>query len=84
MKNDTVIETRPFAPSDTQHFWECSGCRSIPFDFRVKGSVVFSVGEPPKDKIEGHLKNCMGRKPLAISRSTTIEPYHGEGQVGGR
>jgi len=77
MKNDVNnIETRPFVPSDTVHFWECSGCRSIPFDFRTKGSVVFSVGEPTKDKVEGHLKNCTGGKPLAIPRSAAIEPYY--------
>jgi len=31
------------------------------------------------DKVEAHLKNCTGGKPLAISRSSTIEPYYGEG-----
>jgi hypothetical protein len=79
MKDDMNIETRPFIPSETQYFWECYGCRSIPFDYRAKGSVVHSVGEPPREKIEGHLKNCTGGKPLAIPRYATIEPYYGEG-----
>ncbi|KAL7534172.1 hypothetical protein ACHAXR_005698 [Thalassiosira sp. AJA248-18] len=79
MKNDVNIEARPFVPSDTENFWECNGCRSISFDFRAKGSVVYSVGEPPRSKIEGHLNNCTGRKPLPIPRSATIEPYYGEG-----
>ena len=74
MKNDINIEPRPFVPSDTQHFWECNGCRSIPFDFRARGSVVYNVGEPEKSKIEGHLSICTGKKPLAIPRSATIEP----------
>ncbi|KAL3803753.1 hypothetical protein ACHAW5_004604 [Stephanodiscus triporus] len=79
MKDDMNIETRPFIPSETQYFWECYGCRSIPFDYRAKGSVVHSVGEPSKEKIQGHLKNCTGGKPLAIPRSAKIEPYYGEG-----
>jgi hypothetical protein len=78
MKNSTNIETRPFVPSDTEHFWECSGCRSVPFDFRAKGSIVFSATEPSEEKIEHHLKNCTGGKPLVIPQSSTIEPYYGE------
>ncbi len=73
------IETRTFIPSETQYFWECYGCRSIPFDYRAKGSVVHSVGEPPREKTEGHLKSCTGGKPLAIPRSAIIEPYYCEG-----
>ncbi|KAL3817497.1 hypothetical protein ACHAXA_007087 [Cyclostephanos tholiformis] len=79
LKDDINIESRPFIPSETEYFWECDGCRSIPFDYRAKGSVVHSVGEPPREKIEWHLKNCTGDKPLAIPRSATIEPYYGEG-----
>jgi hypothetical protein len=79
MKTSVNIETRPFVPSDTEHFWECSVCRSIPFDFRAKGSVLFSVEEPPAGKIEQHLRNCTGAKPLAIPHSASIEPYYGEG-----
>jgi len=79
MKDDVYIETRPFVPSEPQYFWECYGCRSIPFDYRAKGSVVHSVGEPPREKIELHLKICTGGKSLAIPRSATIEPYYGEG-----
>ena len=79
MKDDTKTESRPFIPSETQYFWECYGCRSIPFEYRAMGSVVHSVGEPPREKIEGHIRHCTGEKPLAISRSATIEPYYGEG-----
>ena len=79
MKDDVNIETRPFIPSETQYFWECHSCRSNPFDYRAKGSVVHSVGDPPREKIEGHLRNCTGGKSLAIPRSATIEPYYGEG-----
>ena len=79
MKGDTNIETRPFVPSDTEYFWECYRCRSLPFDYRAKGSVVHSVGEPERKKIEDHIKNCTGEIPLAIPRSAIIEPYYGEG-----
>ncbi len=78
MKNAVNIEARPFVPCETENFWECSGCRFIPFDFRVKGSVVFSVAEPPPEKIEQHLRNCTGGTPLLIPRSASIEPYYGE------
>jgi len=80
MRNDNVnvnVETRPFVPSDTQYFWECNSCRHIPFDFRAKGSVVYSVGEPSRDKIDGHLQCCTG-KPLVIPQNATIEPYYGQ------
>ncbi|KAL7550445.1 hypothetical protein ACHAWF_013680 [Thalassiosira exigua] len=79
MKNDVNIEPRPFVPSDTENFWECNECRFVPFDFRSKGSVVFSVGEPAKDKIEAHIKTCKGRTPLQIPHTASLEPYYGEG-----
>lgn len=79
MKNAVNIETSPFVPSETAHFWECSGCRWISFDFRAKGSVVFSVAEPTAEKIKQHLRNCTGGKPLVIPQSAVIEPYYGEG-----
>lgn len=40
---------------------------------------MFSVGEPPRDKIEGHLKICTRGKPLTIPRSATLEPHYSEG-----
>ena len=78
MRNDNVsVDTRPFVPSDTQYFWECNSCRHIPFDFRAKGSVVYSVGEPSRDKIDGHLQCCTGR-PLTIPQNAKLEPYYGQ------
>jgi len=79
MRNDVNVnvDTRPFVPSDTQYFWECNSCRHVPFDFRAKGSVVYSVGEPSRDKIDGHLQCCSGR-PLVIPQSATLEPYYGQ------
>ena len=77
MKNDVNVEARPFVQCETEHFWECSGCRLVPFDFRARGSVVFSVAEPPPEKIEQHLRNCTGGTPLLIPQSASIEPYYG-------
>jgi hypothetical protein len=76
---ETTTTMPSFIPSETQYFWECHGCMSIPFEYRAKGSVVHSVGEPPREKVEGHLQHCTGEKPLAIPRSATIQPYYGEG-----
>lgn len=68
-----------FQPSDTKYFWECKACKSVPFHFRSKGSVVFSAGEPEAETIENHLRNCKGDKSLAIPRNAKIEPFYGYG-----
>jgi endogenous inhibitor of DNA gyrase (YacG/DUF329 family) len=78
MKNSTNIERRSFVPTTTEHFWECNGCRTVPLDFRAKGSVVFSVNEPTNDQVSRHLQICSGNKPLVIPHNATIEPFYGE------
>jgi len=67
-----------FQPSDTKYFWECKACKSVPFHFRAKGSVVFSAGEPEAETIENHLRNCKSDKSLAIPRNAKIEPFYGD------
>ena len=78
MKNSTNIETRSFVPTTTEHFWECNGCRMVPLEFRARGSVVFSAGQPSNDQVAKHLLICGGNKPLTIPHNATIEPYYGE------
>jgi len=78
MKNSTNIERRSFVPTETKNFWECNGCRMVPLEFRAKGSVVFSAGEPSNDQISRHLSECSGNKPLTIPHNATIEPFYGE------
>ena len=78
MKNSTNIDRRSFVPTTTEHFWECNGCRAVPFDFRAKGSVVFSVSEPTNDQVSHHLKICSGKQALTIPHNATIEPFYGE------
>jgi hypothetical protein len=78
MKHDTNIEMRPFVPSEMNCFWECSRCKSVPVQFRSRGSVVFSVEEPTAEMIEDHVKICNGSQPLAVPRNATIEPFYGD------
>ncbi len=78
MKNSTNIERRSFVPTETKNFWECNGCRMVPLEFRAKGSVVFSAGEPSNDQISRHLSECSGNKPLTIPHNATIESFYGE------
>lgn len=78
MKTSTNIEMRSFVPSTIEHFWECTGCRTVPLDFRAKGSVVFSVNEPTNDQVARHLQICGENKPLIIPHNATIEPFYGE------
>lgn len=78
MKHSTNIERRSFVPTETKNFWECNGCRMLPLEFRAKGSVVFSAGEPSNDQVSRHLSECGGNKPLAIPHNATIEPFYGE------
>jgi hypothetical protein len=78
MKSSTNIEKRSFIPTTTEHFWECNGCRTVPLEFRAKGSVVFSVNEPSNDQVARHLQICNGNKPLVIPTHATIAPFYGE------
>lgn len=78
MKKSTNIERRSFVPTTTEHFWECNGCRTVPLDFRAKGSVIFSASEPTNDQVSRHLQICDGNKPLVIPHNATIEPFYGE------
>ena len=78
MKNSTNIERRSFVPTETKNFWECNGCRMVPLEFRARGSVVFSAGEPSNDQVSKHLSECGGSKPLTIPHNAIIEPFYGE------
>ena len=78
MRHDTNIEMKPFVRSEMNCFWECSKCRSVPIQFRSKGSVIFSVEEPPAEMIEDHVKTCNGIQALLIPRTATIEPFYGD------
>lgn len=75
MRHAQRIDTRPFVPSETAHFWECDGCKSIPFQFRAKGSVVFNIGEPTMALIEGHLRICNGPAATMVRNAAPAEPF---------
>eukprot|EP00804_Cyclotella_cryptica_P028945 CCRYP_012373-RG/>CCRYP_012373-RG protein AED:0.05 eAED:0.05 QI:4461/1/1/1/0.36/0.25/12/996/975 len=78
MRHDTNIDVRPYVPSEMNCFWECSKCRSVPIQFRSKGSVIFSVEEPTAEMIEDHVKICNGIQALLVPRTATIEPFYGD------
>jgi len=68
----------PFQPS-YGHFWECSLCKSIPFQWRSSGSVLFSIGvAPPRARTEWHVAVCnAGKLPTSTNGGlslTNLEP----------
>ncbi len=67
-----------FKESAIEHFWECSHCNSLPFQWRASGSVIFCAATPTIELVGKHLSVCQGKKPLRIPRNASIKIRNGE------
>eukprot|EP00554_Chaetoceros_debilis_P010720 CAMPEP_0194109834 /NCGR_PEP_ID=MMETSP0150-20130528/9248_1 /TAXON_ID=122233 /ORGANISM="Chaetoceros debilis, Strain MM31A-1" /LENGTH=1455 /DNA_ID=CAMNT_0038798877 /DNA_START=3220 /DNA_END=7587 /DNA_ORIENTATION=+ len=65
-------DPRAFIESELENFWECKYCKSLPFQWRASGSVVFCADTPSIELVGKHLSICQGKKPLRIPRNATV------------
>ena len=69
-----TIASQPFQPSAIENFWACKYCSTVPYPWRVSGSVVYSETTPPSNiLVEKHLALCQGKRALTIPRTASIQ-----------